>query len=509
MPNKPKEAPKYKPFTEEEKAKILARHQELVARMNRSLPPDMQLSVDLDLARKLDDPKVYGIYRIAQEMEEKRNAQKAIQESLASKFGRSQQRPDPLSRTIFYEFDTSGTPAATAYNEKMYQDYLHDPQKIIAMRYGALMESDPTGIYECDDDPLKLAEYYKDTYPDCERGFVFQSVVTAGDPTPEMKKALNSMVKPMETIGYPVNMMRAAKSLDYFACPSLSLTQSVIIQNADKDLHAKDETMKRILDEALVKDAIATPKQFFGKFVERGIKLEKGMFVKYRPESYDLDAEGNPINIEETKYDNVFSDAPKGNFRISQRDGNNLQQVQMMNASVQREYLKGWQKSFNQASGTIGEFNIAEIEDRHKGGFIERYIRRNTSREYKEFLQAFKEYNDPKSKNYLNRDNLLTKGNGYLQHKVDQGYRSMDDMKGTSLGRTKFVIATITACQNAPLIQDVKDEWAKEYEPPIKREAALSAKDVEDKPLESEQPANEKDLEKEAEIQAEEPTQTL
>ncbi|MBP5216990.1 MAG: hypothetical protein J6038_04060, partial [Bacilli bacterium] len=395
---------KYQPLTEEEKKKILERHKELVERFNRTLPDNMKVKIDPDLEQKLDDPKVYGVYRIAQQMEQKKAIQRKIESELESRFGKCKARQNPIGRAFFYELDPSGTPEAEAYNEKLYKDYIEDPYKVVYKSYSKAMNADPTKAYECDDDPLKLAEYYRDTYPLCEEGFVFRSITSTGDVLKEMKNA-ESIVKPMETIGYPVNMMKAACNLDYFACPKLSLEQSLLIQNTDHDLILEGgEPFKRILDEPLVNQTIESPKSFFGKFVEKGIPLKEGMFVKNRPESYELDASGKKTNVKEIKYDDFFHPRAGQNVQLSERTGKSLLGVQAMNKSLENRYLKAWQESFNKKQGTVGEFDVNQIERQHRGGILERYVFFSTSRQYKRFLQAFKDYNDPNSPHYLDKE---------------------------------------------------------------------------------------------------------
>lgn len=495
----------YEEFSKEEKDAIIRRHKELVERFNKTLPDNLKVAVDPDLEEKLDDPQTIAIYRIAKEMEAKREKQKAIEAKLEAKYGKCNANPNPLSRAFFYELDPSGTPAAEEYNEKLYKDYIKDPNKVVFLRYGKALETDPTAIYNCNDDKLKLVEYYRDTYPLCEEGFVFSSVVGRPESaTPEMYKALRSIVKPMETIGYPVNLVRAACGLDYFACPSLTLEQSAMIQSLDLELMREcGEPLKRTLDEVIVGQTVDSPKTFFGKFVERGIKLEQGMFAKLRPEQYDLDADGKPINIKEAKYDEVFNAAPDANFRIGKREGNDLFKVSSINKSFEAEYMKAWKKAFLRRREEIAEdIDIARLEDQHKGGWWERF-RGTTSVQYKEFLQAFKDYHDPQSPNYLNKENLKTKGNAYLERKRGQGYSDISRMKGTSKIRAQWVTDTIAACDEVK-IDDVAKDWLKDYAPEIKREPFLKAQDVEENPLENENAAakdKQMDLESEVEIE--------
>ena len=468
----------YAPLTDEEKQTILARHKYFVDRMNNSLPEEMRLSYDADLPKKLDDPSFYAIYRIGQQMQQQKQQQEKIHAELEKAFGKSRHEPDPLSRAIKFEFDTSGTPSAKEYNEKLYRDYLDDPYKVIKMRYGKAMNTDPTAIYKCNDDPLKLAEYYRDTYPLCEEAFIFKPVLETGDAlTPEMKSAMKSMVQPMETISYPTNLVRAAESLDYLACPKLTAEQSALVQGMDLAfLREEGDRMKRILDEPLVQATSSSPTTFFERFKQRGIPLEEGMFVKYRPVTYEVDPQGNHINQKEIKYSEFFDSDPEDKVEIVPREEKQVYGMKLMNKSFAAKYQQAYQAKFNQKRGFIGEFSLAQIENRYKGNFMERYILHSTSTQYTEFLEAFKDYHNPESPNYLNKENLATKGNAYIQHKVDQGY-SIETLKGTSKDRVDFVMNAITTAYELDP-DEVERSVYQDYASIPRREPFLSAEAV-------------------------------
>ena len=221
----------YPPLTAAEKKAILDRHAYLVEEMNKYLPDEQKVEVDKDLAKRLEDPKQVAIYRIGQEMEQLRNRQHEIRAQLEERFGAASTRDNPLTRALDYAIDTSGTPEANDYNEKLYQDYLNDPDKIIYERYGKVMNTNPKELYDCNDDPLKMAEYYRDTYPLCEEGFNFNSVMRNGAPSPQLNSALKSIARPMEAMSYPCTIVRAAAGIDSIACPKLTAQQSALVQS--------------------------------------------------------------------------------------------------------------------------------------------------------------------------------------------------------------------------------------------------------------------------------------
>ena len=185
---------------------------------------------------------------------------------------------------------------------------------------------------------------------------------------------------------------------------------------------------------------------------------------------------------------------PKVPLPTEQKKQETLGRQPFQTEEMNRAYQAHWQRVFNQKMGSTEPFDVEEIEARHQGGFYERYIARSTSKQYQEFIEAFKEYHDPESSNYLNKENLTTKGDAYLQHKIDQGYTNLDDLKGTSLIRAKLVTATIEACKETTK-EAVEQEWLeREAEPSVEREQFLTAEDVAEDDFGAYEPEEEADL---------------
>lgn len=83
--------------------------------------------------------------------------------------------------------------------------------------------------------------------------------------------------------------------------------------------------------------------------------------------------------------------------------------------------------------------------------FFSQSIRRNilhsTSPEWTAFIETFKQFNDPNHANYGRKDILREKAEAYQQHKRDQSYENLSDMKGTSLKRSTLCQAVIDTCK--------------------------------------------------------------
>ena len=100
----------------------------------------------------------------------------------------------------------------------------------------------------------------------------------------------------------------------------------------------------------------------------------------------------------------------------------------------------------------IGQ-NIQTCDDilaKTKGGFFERLFR-TTSREYTNFKNAFRAYNDISSPNYGNKEALRTATLAYIKHKVptlkddeEPDSRILENLTGTSLERTEVCLSVLS-----------------------------------------------------------------
>lgn len=488
---------KYPPFTEQEKKQILNRHRELIAEMNKTLPDEMKLQEDPDLPKKLDDPKNVALYRIGQEIQEKRQKQAQIQTDLENRFGRNQRRDNPLTRSLVYALDTRDNDQAKAYNEQLYRDYLNNPEKVVYLRYKKMLDFNPQEVYDLGDDPVKLAEYYRDTYPLCDEAFVFHFVMDTCDVTPAMKSALHSMKKPLEVLKDPSNMVRASSHIDNFACPKLTPEQvAMVMTNRDLMANCSDQLRTKI-NSYLGENALEDPHEYYEKMLEHNVQLKKGVLYENRPVERKIGPNGR-ATYEEISYDKLFN--PQGStVLLEKRSEHDIFGVKCVTKAFQREYQARWQQLFNQKRNHIGDFDLHQIEDQHKGGFAERYIFFSTSQQYRDMLQALKDFHNPDSPHYLDSQHLDQASQAYLDHKREQGY-DFDHLKGTTKARVNLALSIRATIKQGVDMDKLEKDYLHDYDVALSKENALSASDVEEKPLSSE-PKAENDLEKNLETQ--------
>ena len=497
------EEPKYKPFSKEEKEQIIRRHEQLIDEFNKHLPHGQKLFVNKNLEKELDKPENIALYRIGQQIHEKQLQQKAILTQMEGKYGKRTES-NCMSRSLQYVFDTSGTKEAREYNERIYRDYMQDPNKVAYQRYKKVLDFNPREAFDTRNDKVKLAEYYAKTYPLCEEAFVFHSAIENGDPTPAMKKAITSMKKPLEVLSYPKNIVNNAYDLDNFAFPNMTQQQvETYFNNAHEDIMNLSPIVNAKLNCVLEEAVMDKPWQYYGKLQTHNVPLESGTFLKNKP--VERIENNGQVTYEEVSYDKLLG-PNHGQYSVKQRSEEEIFQVRCMYKPFVKQYTKWWGKEFQEIRGEQGNFNIEQIEKRHKGGFFENYIWHSTSREYKEMIQAMKDFHNPESEHFGDKAHLKGKAGAYIDRKMlKQGYATVDQMKGTSKIRTQLALDIIEACDEKVDFEKIENDWFKENEVHLEeeKEQALSAKDVEDKPLVEDEKANEKANEKVNEIENE------
>jgi hypothetical protein len=155
--------------------------------------------------------------------------------------------------------------------------------------------------------------------------------------------------------------------------------------------------------------------------------------------------------------------------------------------------------SSNLAQGGIAaevEFDPDRIESSLKLGRLSSWFGRGNSREYNRLMETYRQFNDPRHKNFLNEDLLREAAVNYRDRKANQGHtgqgNSLDDR------RMKFaddIIATCDQCkaEQSQIFKNIDSEFFTDYPP--KKEPFLSSEDVEEK--EYEYNVDEKELNKE------------
>ena len=504
MPVKSQGKSKYPPLTEKEKKEIIARHKDLVDKFNAILPEGQKVSYDKNILKRLNDPKEVALYRIGNEMKQVEEKQDKIRADLEARFGKySGTKTNPFARNFSYYLRVDDTEEARKYNEKLYDDYLHHPDRLAYVRYKDVLKINPKEILECKNDKAKLAEYYKKNYSALKDGFAFGSCFNRVDSTQGMKDGFEAIKDQLNYMGrIEKEVVYVGASYDHFAMPKITKEQGQILADNAGEFIVSDQgntTFVPYVQTQLEKGSgdIFT---LFENMEKKGAELGEGSIVKYKPISKDkYNGYEKEVDIGYILENDPENADPKVDYKVKTRTDDEIKRIQLMTSDASYIYANEWRKRFQQKTSLDGSFDPKRYESRLQRGFFSRMFT-SDSRQYQLLMKQLKDFNDPNSKDYLNEDKLREAANNYRGRKANQGFtgqgKSLDDR------RMKFaddIIATCDQCKEEKdkIFKEIDSEMFHGYPP--KKVPFLSSEDVEEK--EYDYKVEEKELNKEIDFE--------
>ena len=467
---------KYKPLTQEEKNEILRKHETYVERFNSKFgalkdveyvlneEANVQVSLleeDEYLNERLEDEHEVAIYRLSQEIKEIHDTQDALYNDLASRFGTSQSDADLL---IKRSLKTDNTKFAKEYNEKLYQDFVENPDKTIAMLYRKVMNYNTDELVQVGTDKVDLLEYYKNNHEVIDLADSmesFRKYASSFDQNEEFLNAIDGNLRePLKVIAYPARLARLGAEPEYFALPHVYKDQAEIINNYNKENNIKDsplvkEYLENCEDETMSESFI--PANYIKGIEEQ---TEKKVNMKFFLNTYPM-VGNKKVNF--SKYNEPFNNEK---ILLKRRTNEQVNSISHINKEYNKVYTKKWGNALNEKLGIRGEFNFANIKSMHKGSFGERWLIFSTSRAYKDFIKQMELFHNPNSEDFANEGLLKHTADAYLAHKGVTSEADFARFKGTSLKRIKLAWATSTMGRNKETIEAQADnELAKDLPP--------------------------------------------
>ena len=432
-------------LTEAEKKKLLSEHIAYINDFNRHLPDNLKIRYDQEaFERKLNDPEEVLRYRRSLAREEKLARQEQIYSQLEGKFGTPPEGRHYLNRNIFACFKTDGSDASNKYNEDLYSNYCKNPEKLLYTKIKNIVNFNPESLYNAFENKGALVDFYDQHQELCEDAFVYSSMIKDESlewVTPQLKNAIDCMKKPIESLGEAQKAAYAAVGSSSMTMPDITTEQAMILMGSGPQYVGKDarpEIRNTIMNALAKSNDLEQPKEYYDRLREHGMALNPNFYVSHVAEERRPDG-----SYKEVTFDAVLMRPNDVNLNIRQRTADEMWHIKNISKEYEREYLGIWQKKFTDF-GDRREFNFAQIKEANKGNVFERTFRR-TSREYKEFIKSFEDFNNPESKDYLNRAKLREKADAYSARKLAQG-KTLEQMDATSRGRTTLVnnvIATL------------------------------------------------------------------
>lgn len=433
--------PKYKPLTEEEKEAIRAKFKDYIAKYNEFFKNAGLKELDVDdeslkLEERLVNEEMVARYRISQEIKEKDEAyNKAFDEARPG----LEFKEDFLNRSIKFLLKTDGTPEAKEYNKTLLKAYADHPVEMAHNRTKNLMHFDPTPLIDISTSKVKSAEFYRDNMALCmeanEFGGIFgQKHFGAAPELDEAKESMQGMVQNINTVSAYIP---EAESDDFFALPVLSKDKAALVYQYAKKVFNVDKTPKSILNvlngQRGAYDIKVPAKVFYEKLAEKGVKVGKDVFLKYKFVQTD------PETNKQTLVGAYSVVEGKPNITVVERTKEEIIKLNEISKAFQDKYRQEFQNRLGDKRHQ--EFNMENIDTEMKGGFFARIFRKPSS-EFKAYMTALKEYNDPTNKNYLNKNNLKTKADAYMTH-VNRSGKPIEKMDALRQKRANMVLDTL------------------------------------------------------------------
>ena len=467
MPNK------YEPLTKKEKDEIIKRNKQIIEEMNVYLTDEDDKKVEPLDPSILDNPSTIASYRIAQEMKAMKEKQSEVYNSLFSNV--NLRNPDD-EKWLVHAIKVEDTPQARMYNQTVLKDYQENPDKLKAYLFKKVTTFNPVKLMTLKDDKGKMLEFYLNNHEVVDLANVLsetdnESIIA--DQGEEFKKTIKEISEPLSVIGYPAKIAKDALNVDYYAMPELDNNQNHwVIVRAERANKEFSPYVRDMLEEKEGNDLTCRPSEYFTKIKDVcRIKMNNEFISRY----HAIEEQHDEVEIAD------FSDVIKNrneNIDYIARNDSEFNKARFVNKYYMDKYNASWKETFQNVRKDNKPFDIERIKDQHKGGWFER-LRGKTSKEYKNFIKALEDYNDPNSEHYLDKGYLKLKGDMYLKHKFKDKEVDLSKLSGTSLKRSKLVTDTIATLNQDKFIEaNVDREISHGY--PLEQNNFLNASDVEE-----------------------------
>jgi len=469
-------------FIEVDVEKLRELNDKYVEEMNKILPSGKKAMKTFTFDISLMDKKTTMTVTIAERLKYKREMQAEILERLAKENNYELPKYPTVISAMFLTTDTA---EAEEYNEELFKDYIKNPKKYLYEEVRKVLDIKAKDLYELDKDQLQNAEFYEKNFTLVENASKLVDIIK-NDPeiTKELKDALPGMETLIKIAAYPKNLTMKYEA-DLLAFPKLSDKQAQILNAEYKNNPDLNPEIKKYIENRADSKNTYAPKQYFHELhrVIRSNNNESDRFASFDKYMTKLMAysnerghEGEIIDMDNV----VFRKGGLVGFRIVDEPISRIG-LECITNEVKEKYINLWQEKFIEFRGKGKEFDIDAIEFEHRGGFWERF-RGTTSNEYKEMIRALREFNDPKSKNYLNYENLKEKAEGYIAHKESQGYGDTKEYTGTSKKRKDLADAILEMEDtHKEIMQKIKSEFTPSIKVPeseIEKEQVFESNDI-------------------------------
>ena len=461
-------------ITEDEKRKIREKYLETVNKLNDYLDDGFKIRPNLSaLNRKLNDPKIQRLYKKSMDIAEKRAKRMKIADDLLAKY-KHLEKPDHnyfLDRTIAHLMDER--PGAEAYNEALVKTYYLHPEAVAQLFYQKAMDLNPGDlikIAKSDDADNLFLDYYEKNRIACE----FAVVLKDGYKDPNILSlsaevyidSLQSAYQNLQSTGFLSNRVTE----DYFVFPELTEEQRMNFMEAKLD--PNDASLPDRLANSL---AMGQTKQMMSDFKKLSKELEEGHYDIDKPGGFSYyiakDKETNKYvsmtdklmgiydgDVDIIKLDDKTSKDIRKFYDQDYISIENVKFPKPIPQNIMSEYLNEFRYRYamnnNKPLYKLEDKSLYNMVSGVRRGVFE-VIFQSTSPYTLSLQAAVKEFEDPRSENYQNKQKLKEAAQAYLTHRGvhnrEEALRKTSAAKNRSLLCIAIIAAVDATKDNVPV----------------------------------------------------------
>ena len=496
MPNK------YKPLTNEEKAEARKRYSEYVDKINAYFASVGKPSLDKgqglkDLEASFNDETKVAKYRIANEAQEREEKQTQLIKQLGEKYKgiAVHDEKNYLARGIKFMLKTDGSKESEKYNDDLVKAYYKNPEDFTHNYFKTLINYDPKELFEIGNDEVKQLEFARDNPALCKfsNEFINISRMQGLNVPKDVSHSLECITGLLEHVAQTGRNPTQYKDLDFFAFPKLTNEQMFEVMRNSRTIFGKGLTAGQ--KQALTPNRGGTKSfiEYVRPLQDLGFDFAKeNPFTKYKAVETDPDTHEE----KEVSLNDLIDKKP--NVTLKPRS---YEEIENINDNITGQFKLKYNFEFQKRLGkNIGKpYNVFNAEKEMKGNLWDRWFHR-PSNGFKGFMNALKDYSNPKSSGHLDKTELLRRAK-FVNYDIN-GNRLVPTSE-IERRRMEFVdntIKTLTEMEqeDAKIREEInKDIASKSVEDPsaIKKEPAFDN----DKELEEvfgEENLNSNDLDK-------------
>ena len=473
-------------LTSAEKTALRRKYLANIQAINRFLPADKQIQPNLKAFNaKLNDPSEQRFYKKGLEISERIKKQDQIASDLSKKIKATElnDKEYPLERSIYTRMIPSDDPRAMKYNRYIIEQYHKNPDALVQEKFQKLLQFNPGDLQKfADSKDIKnyLLDFYERNQEVIDDGFQMNKILGKDKSklNPMLAQHLSAISGNYEMLTVASQATKLVNDDSYFTMPELDEDTISAIEDSNMTMQ-NEELYRSVLNKQKEKDIYEASLGEFHKAMD-GLNLG----------GVDLDEKGALAKTIATIDQNGQKKVPIspvnkfcGN-RLSQGDNFELQRfnqraIDDINKVFKKDYIKesnfklkempkGWnvddrattfrkelvyRYSLNNGLdiSKVDSMKLGDIAGNIKGNLKEQILG-TTSKQYKTFIQAMKNYENPKSYGYKDQEEVYKAANEYLIHKGVSSLADIEKLPWPGKDRAK-------------LCWDVMDSYEKHMDP--------------------------------------------